>query len=205
MQTELSLWGCKGRIACSGGCCVDKMCRLSCPLVISDRVKSWISSTYWTKTTLFPLNLSLQSSSPTKPFLYPVSVHSMSVILICWHYFHFDRLPSHTHTCLWTNMERKVSLCFYAEACVSMATQPGEWQAENLDRRLCCCDTMWMNVCRYDIEKTKVHLCLCSARSPHSPERRDLGDIKVCMAVTRVYYLEEVGSLLVWQIWHMQL
>lgn len=56
-------------------------------------------------------------------------------------------------------------------------------------------DTMRMNVCRYVVEETEVHSCLCWARTPHSPGGCDPGDFKVCLLSPEFYYQEEVGVL----------
>lgn len=51
---------------------------------------------------------------------------------------------------------------------------------------MCCCCTVSMNVCSYDMEKTDNYSFFCYSHSPHSLGRCDLGSFKVCPAVTRV-------------------
>lgn len=134
------------------------------PLVISDRVKSWTPSTYWTKSTLFLLNLKLLSSSWAKPFPYPVFVHSICVKLISWHYL--TLIICHLkYISLYVTQHGKKRVLLWMLLCwkayISIAMKPVEWRDRNVERCSCCSDTMQMNECRYDLEKREVHSGPC--------------------------------------------
>lgn len=78
--------------------------------------------------------------------------------------------------------------------------------SENVDRCLCCSDSMQMNECRFDMEKTEVLSCLCLWPVVHIPQGGVTSVALRCVWLSpELYYLEEVGSVQVWQVWHMWL
>ena len=115
------------------------MCRVTTSWDVSDKVQSWIISTYWTQNTLLYSNV-----KPFKSAIWLSFSHILFVHLVC--------------VCHVTLTINKVSL--HELSCVSLATQPGGWHAK---KGWCCSDTMRMSVCRYDMKKADMHSWLCLA------------------------------------------